>query len=42
MRSMCPGSVLKISQLTADSLDSLASSGLATSPSVSLSGSEAV
>lgn len=36
VRSMCPGSVLKISQLTADSLGSLVSSGLATSPSVSL------
>lgn len=36
MRSMCPGSVLRISQLTADSLDSLISSGFATSPSVSL------
>lgn len=36
VRSMCPGSVLRISQLTADSLDSLISSGFATSPSVSL------
>lgn len=36
MRSVCPGSVLRISQLTADSLDSLISSGFATSPSVSL------
>lgn len=32
---MCPGSVLRISQLTADSLDSLIS-GFATSPSVIL------